>query len=217
MIDEKCVAQMINLPSDPCLVIAKISYTTDFSATIHFKLWLMCWRGLTFQFKETLQGLSKQLCTCAQKAVQTRSIVKYPLLNNHIKQSLWAYGRQEIGWTFTAFTWLNDTFELKPHLIIVIMDIKIMGRAWNSSRPLAIFRTIFPIWPSKSNLVGHIYCIFPMEKPLIVFSNVPAFKEWPTNFKLLFQALMGTHIINLSIRYWPQLNSRYISFTGIQF
>ena len=28
-----------------------------------------------------------------------------------------------------------------------------------------------------------------MEKPLIVYSNVPAFKKWPTNFKLLFQAL----------------------------
>ena len=28
-----------------------------------------------------------------------------------------------------------------------------------------------------------------MEKPLIVYSNVPAFKEWPTKFKLLFQAL----------------------------
>ena len=29
-----------------------------------------------------------------------------------------------------------------------------------------------------------------MGKPLIVYSNVPAFKEWPTNFKLLFQALL---------------------------
>ena len=28
-----------------------------------------------------------------------------------------------------------------------------------------------------------------MEKPLIVYSNVPTFKEWPTKFKLLFQAL----------------------------
>ena len=26
--------------------------------------------------------------------------------------------------------------------------------------------------------------------PLIVYCNVPAFKEWPTNFKLLFQALI---------------------------
>ena len=62
-------------------------------------------------------------------------------------------------------------------------------RAWNSSRPLAIFRPIFPIWPSKSNLLGHIYCTFPMEKSLIVYRNVPAFKEWPTIFKFLFQAL----------------------------
>ena len=27
-----------------------------------------------------------------------------------------------------------------------------------------------------------------MGKPLIIYRNVPAFKEWPTNFKLLFQA-----------------------------
>ena len=66
-----------------------------------------------------------------------------------------------------------------------------VGRAWNSSRPLAIFRPICPIWPSKSDLLGHIYCTFPMEKPLIIYCNVPAFKEWPTNFKLLFQALVG--------------------------
>ena len=59
----------------------------------------------------------------------------------------------------------------------------------HSSRPLAIFQSIFTIWPSKSNLLGQIYCTFPMGKPLIVYRNVPAFKEWPTNFKLLFQAL----------------------------
>ena len=29
-----------------------------------------------------------------------------------------------------------------------------------------------------------------MGEPLIVCSNVPAFEEWPTNFKLLFQALV---------------------------
>ena len=29
-----------------------------------------------------------------------------------------------------------------------------------------------------------------MGKPLIIYCNVPAFKEWPTNFKLLFQALL---------------------------
>ena len=69
-------------------------------------------------------------------------------------------------------------------------------RAWNSSQPLAIFRPIIPIWPSKSNLLGHIYCIFPMGTPLIVYSNVPAFKEWPTNFKLLFQALNMYYLQN---------------------
>ena len=43
-----------------------------------------------------------------------------------------------------------------------------------------------------------------MEKPLIVYSNVPAFKEWPTNFKLLFQALVQpTH--SLAPRYFSTL------------
>ena len=31
---------------------------------------------------------------------------------------------------------------------------------------------------------------FLMGKPLIVYRNAPAFKEWPTNFKLLLQALL---------------------------
>ena len=31
-----------------------------------------------------------------------------------------------------------------------------------------------------------------MGKPLIIYCNVPAFKEWLTNFKLLFQALETT-------------------------
>ena len=37
--------------------------------------------------------------------------------------------------------------------------------------------------------VCQIYCTFSCGKPLIVYRNVLAFKEWPNNFKLLFQAL----------------------------
>ena len=48
-----------------------------------------------------------------------------------------------------------------------------------NSWPLAIFRPIFPIWLSKSNLLGQIYCTFPIEKLFIVYSNFPTFKEWP--------------------------------------
>ena len=63
-------------------------------------------------------------------------------------------------------------------------------RARNIRQPLAlaIFQPVFPIRPSKSSLLGQIYCTFPMRKPLIVNSNIPAFEEWPTNFEL-FQAL----------------------------
>ena len=68
------------------------------------------------------------------------------------------------------------------------------NRAWNNSQLLTIFQPIFTIWLSKSNLLGQIYCTFPMGKPLIVYSNAPAFKEWPTNFKLLFQALPYYHM-----------------------
>ena len=64
---------------------------------------------------------------------------------------------------------------------------KAQSLKWQSA--IGHFPTNFIIWQSKSNLLGHIYCTFPMDKPLIVYSNVPAFKEWPTNFKLLFQAL----------------------------
>ena len=42
---------------------------------------------------------------------------------------------------------------------------------------------------AKSDLLGQIYCTFPMGKPLTIYCNVSAFKEWLTNFKLLFQAL----------------------------
>ena len=53
----------------------------------------------------------------------------------------------------------------------------------NSSWPLAIFWPIFPIWLNKSTLLGQIYCTFPMRKPLIVYCNVPAFKEcWPISY-----------------------------------
>ena len=62
------------------------------------------------------------------------------------------------------------------------------SRTWNSSRLLAIFWLICPIWPGKSNLLGQIYCTFPMGNQR-VHCNVPALKEWPTYFKLLFQAL----------------------------
>ena len=76
-------------------------------------------------------------------------------------------------------TWFNELINTNIHY----------SRAWNNSQPLAIFQPIFTIWPSKSNLLGQIYCTIPMGKPLIVYRNVPAIKEWPTNFKLLFWAL----------------------------
>ena len=66
-------------------------------------------------------------------------------------------------------------------------------RSWNSGRPLAIFRPICPIWPSKSSLLGQIYCTIPMGKPLIVYCNIPAFKECLTNFKLLCWCAYGVY------------------------
>ena len=85
-------------------------------------------------------------------------------------------------------------------------------RAWNSSRPLTIFRPIFPIWPSKSNFLGHMYCTFPMEKPLIVYNNVPAFKEWPINFKLLFHS--ATIELNVQLKFTLRINVTKPAKTG---
>ena len=65
-------------------------------------------------------------------------------------------------------------------------------RAWNSSRHWPFSDQFSLFGRANSNLLGQICCIFPMGKPLISYSHVPAFKEWPTNFKLLFQALQ-TH------------------------
>ena len=52
--------------------------------------------------------------------------------------------------------------------------------------PFSIFQPIFTIWPSKFNLLSQIYCTFSMGKPLIVYSNVPAFKKWSTCYFKLF-------------------------------
>ena len=72
----------------------------------------------------------------------------------------------------------------KPFQIVDVAELEIALSHWPFSDQFS------PIRPSKSTLLGHLYCTFPMEKPLIIYSNVPAFKEWPTNFKLLFQALV---------------------------
>ena len=76
-------------------------------------------------------------------------------------------------------------------------------RAWNSSRPLAIFRPIFSIWPSKSNLLGQIYCTFPMGKPLIVYCIAMFMllrNGWPISncyFKLWAKTYVHKHICTL--------------------
>ena len=38
-------------------------------------------------------------------------------------------------------------------------------------------------------MLGQIYCIFSIGKPLTVYGNTAAIKEWLANFRLLFQAL----------------------------
>ena len=51
-----------------------------------------------------------------------------------------------------------------------------------------------------------------MEKPLIVYCNVSAFKEWLTNFKLLFQALEISYI---QVAYCTIHNSESEKFTEL--
>ena len=44
------------------------------------------------------------------------------------------------------------------------LNENVFNRAGICSWPLAIFRPIFPIWPSKSNLLDQIYCTFLIGK-----------------------------------------------------
>ena len=70
---------------------------------------------------------------------------------------------------------LNLILTFLKTFLPLIISLPVIPRAWNNSRPLAIFRPICPIWPSKSNLLGQIYCTFPMVNHWE--SNVPALKN----------------------------------------
>ena len=133
-----------------------------------------------FVFTYNYTGLSLWVCskrTCWRGSYKTWTGMEYRIISLIMK------------WPRSCGTGLL----IMTNIVITVGQWKnndIWLRAWNSSWPLAIFRPIFPIWPSKSYSLGHIYCTFPMEKPLIVYSNVPTFKEWPTKFKSLFQTLL---------------------------
>ena len=58
---------------------------------------------------------------------------------------------------------------------------------------MAIFWPIFPIWPSKSDLLGQIYCTFPMGKLLIVYCNVPALRNGQPISNCYFKLCMHTY------------------------
>ena len=75
--------------------------------------------------------------------------------------------------------------------VAIPCQLEIAVSHWPFSNQFSPFGRANPI------LLGQIYCTFPMEKPLIVYSNVPAFKEWSTNFKL-FQVL---HVIMVTCIY----------------
>ena len=49
-----------------------------------------------------------------------------------------------------------------------------------------------------------------MEKPLKVYNNVAAFKEWPTNFKLLFQALQSMRYASSNILYMVYCSMKHL-------
>ena len=50
-------------------------------------------------------------------------------------------------------------------------------RAQNNDLSQVIFPPISAYDRAKSNLVGQIYCAFPMGKPMIVCNNVPILNE----------------------------------------
>ena len=53
-----------------------------------------------------------------------------------------------------------------------------------------------------------------MRKPLIIYCNVPTFKEWPTNFKLLFQALYMYTLVLLAYTMKQLIHDRCMHITG---
>ena len=60
-------------------------------------------------------------------------------------------------------------------------DPQSASRSQNSGLSQVIFRPTLAYDRAKSNLVGQIYCTFP-----IVYNNVPILNKWPTNFQPLF-------------------------------
>ena len=50
-----------------------------------------------------------------------------------------------------------------------------------------------PFGRTNSIFLATLY--IPMGKPLLVYNNVSAFKEWPTNFKSIFQAPLMLYVV----------------------
>ena len=113
-----------------------------------------------------------------------------------VKQSPSTLSMRDLLTIYNNVNILINGWPTSPSITYNVYNI---NRAWNSSQPLANFWPFFTIWLSKFNVLGQIYCTFLTGKPLIVYSNAPAFKEWPTNFKLLFQALHNIAMCNKSI------------------
>ena len=71
----------------------------------------------------------------------------------------------------------------------------VLNEAPNSNAELEIAVGHWPFSTNFSHLAEQIQLARPYllnfsnGEPLIAYCIIPAFKEWPTNFKLLFQAL----------------------------
>ena len=50
-------------------------------------------------------------------------------------------------------------------------------RAQNNGPSQVIFQPTLAYDRTNSNLVGQIYCTFPMGKPMIVYNNVPTLNK----------------------------------------
>ena len=105
---------------------------------------------------------------------------------------------------FCALQWMNTG---KFSLFIIILENihpSVKQEAWQSITCMHIYMQQCYIYTAMFNLQFSLLKLhglnnishwpfsdqyFSMGKPLIVNRNVPAYKEWPTNFKLLFQTL----------------------------
>ena len=125
-------------------------YTKNYKAVYTYHRVLYCPESVNTKRENSMVygvNFTQCICTgyCESWILSLLSFIMYILLTI-LKPSHWS---MVTLWPFKANTSYSN-------IIIINQNY----RTWNSSLPLAIFRPVFPIWLSKSNLLGHIYLLY---------------------------------------------------------